>query len=172
MKSVKHSIRVLLIVVLVPTIFGYSFSAGKQNVPIVKIPWLDSMLHIQNDTTYVLNFWATWCIPCVAELPSFDSLQIAYSKEKVKVLLISLDYVKKRTEQVIPFLTKERIQAEVVLLNEPNANAWINSVDTNWSGALPATLLVNNNTSFRYFLEKELNFELLDSILKTNFINR
>lgn len=167
----KFSTCSSLLVGIAFTILCYSFSAVEKKVAIVKMPWLDSMLHMQNDTTYVINFWATWCIPCVAELPSFDSLQKAYRNNKVKVILISLDYVKKREETVIPFLIKKGIQSEVVLLNEPNANAWINKVDPDWSGALPATLLVNNNTSFRHFLEKELNFEILDSILKAHIKN-
>ncbi len=158
--------------VAVITLFSYSFTSAEKQVQVVKMPWLDSVLQLHNDTTYVLNFWATWCVPCVAELPIFDQIQKTYSKNKVRVVLISLDYIKKRDEVLIPFLTKKRIQSEVVLLNEPDANGWIDKVDRSWTGALPATLVVNNNTSFRHFLEKELNFELLDSLIQINIKKR
>ncbi len=134
--------------------------------------WLDSVLKIQNDTTYVINFWATWCIPCVAELPEFEKIHKKYIGRKVNVILVSLDYVKKLDETVIPFAEKKKINSHIVLFNEPNANAWIDKVDSTWSGALPATLIVNKNTSFRTFLEKELNFETLDSIIEISLPNK
>lgn len=144
--------------------FLFSFSFAGRKVKPVKKDWLGTMLHKSNDTTYVINFWATWCIPCVKELPAFEKLYTAYENKKVKVILVSLDYVKKIDEVVIPFLEKKKIRAEVVLLNESDPDTWMNSVDTVWGGAIPATLIYNNSTLFHRFLEKELTFELLDSL--------
>lgn len=168
--KIKQSILLLLVSIL--TIFLFTHASLKKEVQVVKMPWLDSILSIQNDTTYVLNFWATWCIPCVAELPVFEKANQKTNSEATKVILINLDYVKDQQKVLIPFLEKKRIKTSVVLLNEPDANRWINLVDSSWSGALPATLIFNHKTSYRTFIEKELNFELLDTLLKTSHINK
>lgn len=99
-----------------------------------------AVLSKNNDTIYVINFWATWCKPCVKELPAFDSLANELKGEKMKVLLVSLDYAEKLETAVKPLLEKRGIQCDVVLLDDPDANAWINRIDSSWSGAIPATL--------------------------------
>ena len=161
---------ILLFTVCILTIIIFIQSSEKKDVQVVKMPWLDSILSIHNDTTYVLNFWATWCIPCVAELPVFEKVNQTYNNQAIKVILINLDYVNDKKKILLPFLEKKKIKTNVVLLNESDANSWINKVDSNWSGALPATLIFNHKTSYRSFIEKELNFELLDTCLKTSHI--
>ena len=82
-----------------------AFQAGAQKqVEVVKFDWYKKLRSIDNDTTYILNFWATWCLPCVEELPEFEKLTSAYQNEKVKVILISLDFYKKLSITVIPYL--------------------------------------------------------------------
>ena len=98
----------------------------------------------KNDTTYVINFWATWCKPCVKELPYFEKIAWDYSDKNVKVLLVSLDFPDKIESQVIPFMEKNNIKSEVVLLDDPDANSWIPKVSPDWSGAIPATVIYKN----------------------------
>lgn len=147
--------------------FCLRLAAAGQKVQVVKMPWLDSVLKLNNDTTYVINFWATWCTPCVAELPDFEKVHLNSADQKVRVILVSLDYEKKLKETVLPFLSRKKISAPVVLLNEPDANSWIDKVDITWSGALPATLIMNKATRYRTFNEKELNFEQLSQHIKS-----
>lgn len=160
--------KIILLFTLLSAILLFSFSE-KSNIEVVKYPWLENNFALKNDTTYVYNFWATWCMPCVAELPAFEKINKRYQSKKVKVVLVSLDYVKKLNEVLIPFVKKKNIQSKVVLLNEPDGNTFIDKIDSNWSGALPATLIINNNTSFRFFDEKEFNFDSIDSIIKISF---
>jgi thiol-disulfide isomerase/thioredoxin len=167
MKNTGRRILVLLLLLH----FSMQIYAADLKVQVVKMPWLDSVLQLNNDTTYVINFWATWCIPCVAELPDFEKAGLAFADQKVKVILISLDYEKKLKETVVPFLLRKKINSMVVLLNEPDANSWIEKVDANWSGALPATLIRNQVNSVRTFYEKELNFEELDKLIRTSINN-
>ena len=129
---------------------------------------LNSLLTKENDTVYVVNFWATWCKPCVKELPAFEKLNAEYSEKKVKVLLVSLDFPDKLETNVIPFINKNSIHSQVVLLDDGDANSWISKVSEKWSGAIPATLIYNS--SKRDFYEYSFTFEELETELN-NFIN-
>lgn len=118
---------------------------------------------LSDDTTYVLNFWATWCSPCVKEIAIFEKLHQDKTKPKVKVILVSLDFINQLESRVIPFLEEKGISAEVKIITDTDYNAWIDRVDPSWTGAIPATLIYNKD--HRVFLEKELSHnELLTQI--------
>jgi len=134
-------------------------------VPIVDYNGLKPYLNKQNDTTYVVNFWATWCRPCVLELPYFEQVNQYYKDKKVKVILVSLDFPKKYETQLLPFIKKNEIQSQVILLDDPNSNEWINKIDSTWSGAIPATLIYNKTS--RNFYEQSFTYEELDSVLNS-----
>ena len=93
-----------------------------------------------NDTTYVVNFWATWCKPCVKELPFFEAAVQAYKGHPVKIILVSLDFPKQVDSRLMPFIREHDLQAEVVVLTDPDANSWIPKIADEWSGAIPATM--------------------------------
>ena len=121
---------------------------------------LEPQLHLDNDTTYVINFWATWCAPCVAELPYFEDLNEKY--DLVKVVLVSLDFERQIDKKVIPFLNKNKIASEVVVLLDGKANRWIDRVDPNWSGAIPVTYIRSGAEA--KFLEQDFHsLEELDA---------
>lgn len=86
------------------------------------------------DSIHIINFWATWCKPCVKELPLFDSL----TNENYTVTLVSLDFT---SEAVASYVQRKNVQSEVVLLSDQNTNRWIDLVDPNWSGAIPFTIV-------------------------------
>lgn len=139
-----------------------SFNENQNHAKVIQFETLDSLLKTKNDTTYIINFWATWCIPCVAELPHFVEFQEKHNSEKVQTILISLDFVSALDKKLNPFLEKKNYRLPVFLLNEPDYNSWIDKVEPSWSGAIPATLIYNSHTNKKIFIEKELNFELLE----------
>lgn len=128
-------------------------------------PWLNK----SNDTTYVINFWATWCAPCVKELPDFEELNKKYKSKKFKMLLVSLDFMRMKESRLLPFVAQHKLKAQVLHLNEPDANLWIGIVNPTWSGAIPATLIYNR--SHRIFHEGSYTFKELDTIVKRIIIN-
>lgn len=139
--------------------------AVQQEIPVYDFKSFEPYLHKNTDTTYIVNFWATWCKPCIKELPAFDSLSVAYKNEKVKVILVSLDFSEKLEGVVKPFLKKKGISSEVILLDDPDANAWIEKVDKSWSGAIPATVIYKK--SKRAFYERSFTYdELKEAFLK------
>lgn len=139
-----------------------------QDIRITDFKGLEPLLNKQNDTTYLINFWATWCNPCVKELPYFQQIHDEYINEKVKVVLVSLDFLKHLDTRLKPFLQKNILSPDVILLNDPDSNSWIDKVSPDWSGAIPATVIYNRN--FRQFFEKSFTYEELKSIINQNLI--
>lgn len=137
--------------------------AGKKEIPVMNFDQLNKLLYTTNDTTYVVNFWATWCAPCVKELPHFEKLGQAYIDKKVRVLLVSLDFPKKAESQLVPYVIKNKIENEVILLDDPDMNTWIPKVAEDWSGAIPATLIFNKGK--RSFFEETFTYEALEETL-------
>jgi len=127
-----------------------------QRPAVMKIEQLEKRFRNSSDTTYVLNFWATWCVPCVQELPWFEQADSLHKNEKVKVLLISMDDLKTLDSKLMPFIKRKKLQSEVILLDESNADHFIPKIDERWGGAIPATVIINNATGYRWMYEGKL----------------
>lgn len=100
----------------------------------------EPLLHKEDDTLRIVNFWATWCKPCVQELPAFEQVANEFSDKKMKVIFVSLDFPGQVQEQLLPFVN-DRNMKNVILLDDSKGNTWIPKVDESWSGAIPATLI-------------------------------
>jgi len=137
--------------------------AFSQEVPIVKFDRLEKLMQTKSEKIQVINFWATWCAPCVAELPLFEKLNAAQS-EKVKVTLVNLDYAD-QINKVKGFVSRKKMKSDVLLLDEIDYNSWIDRVDTRWQGAIPATLIINTSTGQRKFIDREVKEGELESII-------
>ncbi len=136
-------------------------SVQAQEVTVVKWKEIQDILSQSSDTTFVINFWATWCKPCVTEIPYFEEVQRNFKDKNVKVVLVSMDFAKDLTTRVIPFVNKRQLISKVWVLNEPDANSWIDKVSAEWSGAIPATLIVNNQKKKKVFFEQKLEYDRL-----------
>ncbi|MBL0738609.1 redoxin domain-containing protein [Flavobacterium sp. GN10] len=141
-------------------LFGIiSVSAYSQNVKLLNINQLNERIKNGKDSTYVVNFWATWCAPCIKELPHFEKLGAEHKSEKLAVLLVSLDFKSKLESNVIPFVKRKNLKNEVFLLNESSPQEFIDRIDPSWSGSIPATLFIKNDK--RKFVESEFTYEQL-----------
>ncbi len=124
-------------------------------IPVVDYNGLAPIFAQKSDTTYVINFWATWCKPCVAELPYFLELHEKYKDQKYKFIFVSLDFPKQIQKKLVPFLEKNPLPGEVIVLDDADANSWIPKVDPKWSGAIPATVVYNGDR--KIFAEKSFH---------------
>ncbi len=154
--------NIVLLIILFIAIKSHS-----QNVNAIKITDLENRIKNSSDTTYVVNFWATWCVPCVKELPSFDSINATFYKSKVKVILVSLDFKEDLKTKLLPFLNSKKIRSEVMLLDETDANYFIPIISETWSGAIPATLIINNEKGINRFFEKKVTYKFLKSEIES-----
>jgi len=136
----------------------------EQRVDIVKFDELQKLMTRSESKLEVINFWATWCKPCIEELPYFESLY-KQRREELNVTLISLDFADQFEKRVIPFVNEKGLSPDVLLLDEIDYNSWIDKVDPSWTGAIPATLVINHKTGQRKFVEKELEEGEIESII-------
>ena len=113
-----------------------------------------AIMKSDDDKIHVINFWATWCAPCIKELPYFDELQTKYP-DKYEVVLVSLDFKNQYETRVIPFVEKKNYNVRVVMMGDPKANDWIDRVDPSWSGAIPATYIYRGSNHI--FAEREFH---------------
>ncbi len=137
---------------------------GPSNIPRMDFDELEPLLHQNNDTVYIINFWATWCKPCVKELPEFEKFSDDFKNRKVKVVLVSLDFPNQHDNLLLPFVRDHNLKSSVIHLTDVDANKWIDKVDPGWSGAIPATLIYKG--PFRKFYEGSLNYEQIKSIVE------
>jgi thiol-disulfide isomerase/thioredoxin len=124
-------------------------------------------LQKNNDSIYVINFWASWCIPCREEMPAFEMVRKKYAGKKLKVLLVSLDMPSQVESRLKPFIHTNNIQSEVILLDDPNQNEWIDKVDPKWTGTIPYTRIYGRG--FKESYERAFQFKELDSIINLKF---
>lgn len=159
--------RVCIILITI-SLFLASFRIPTAPTPAVRVIGMDGLTELLNsrsDTTYFINFWATWCAPCVKELPDIEDLHREYAGQPVRFVLVSLDFPELLNDRVIPFVEKRGLEIETVLLNAPNENVWIPMVDSSWSGAIPATLIHRNNK--RFFVEGKASKMKLNNALRS-----
>ncbi|ALM21900.1 thioredoxin [Nonlabens sp. MIC269] len=120
-----------------------------------------NIINEPSEKIQVINFWATWCAPCVEELPYFEKVNSKY--DDVDVVLISLDDVEKVTSTVNPFLKEKEIKSSVYLLDDPYAAEWIPIVDDHWDGAIPVTLIKKGKE--KYFINKAVTYDQLEEAI-------
>lgn len=136
-----------------------------QKPAVYKISDLLKRIHNNSDTIYVINFWATWCKPCIQEMPDFESFYRQNKPALVKIILVSMDFKEDLDKKLVPFLEKNKYSSEVVLLDEVNGNDFINKIHTKWGGAIPATYFTTKNKNKEEIFEKKVNLELLNATM-------
>lgn len=137
-----------------------SCQSSAQDIKVIKLPDLENIIKSEKSEVLVINFWATFCKPCLEEIPLFEEID---QKENVKVLLVSMDFASQKA-LVETYQNSNSIQSEVVLLDEPDYDSWIPKIDSTWSGALPATLIINTKTNKKQFKE---GIYLKEDLIKT-----
>jgi len=136
-----------------------------QEIKKIKITELESYIH-HCDHPLIVNFWATFCGPCVKEIPDFQLIVSKYKDRGVELLLVSLDLPESYPSKISSFASEKKFTSPIVWLNETNADYFCPKIDKNWSGGIPSSLFINNQKHYRHFFERELNSVQVEENIK------
>ena len=131
-----------------------------QEIRSIKATELERII-AESKTPLIINMWATWCKPCVEEIPYFLDEVKDHKKDSLTILLVSLDFKEAYPDVISSFAKKRDFDAPIVWLDETNADYFCPKLDPKWSGAIPATLFINNKTGYRNFVEEQVSHERL-----------
>lgn len=145
--------------------FCIAISSKAQTITKWKLNDLQSYLKNVSQPT-VINFWATFCKPCVKEIPYFQKVVKKYKAEGVQFILVSLDLKEAYPGKIKLFAAQRKFTAPLYYLDETNADLFCPVVDRAWSGAIPASLFINNKKNYHKFFEEELSKEKFETELK------
>lgn len=138
---------------------------NSQSIPKWKITDLEEYI-AKSDTPVIVNFWATYCVPCIKEIPYFQEVVKQYEEKGVKLLLVSLDFRESFPDKISTFAGKRKFTSPIVWLDETDADYFCPKVDSTWSGVMPATLFINNKKGHRSFFEEEMSKEKFESEIR------
>ena len=141
-------------------------SAGGQAIKSVKITDLENII-TGSKTPLIVNMWATWCMPCIEEIPYFikevdkHNTSVKSPSDSILLLLVSLDFREAFPADISAFAKKRKFTAPILWLDETSADYFCPKIDPKWSGAIPATLFINHKSGYRKFFEEQLSHEEL-----------
>ncbi len=141
--------HIKLVIILV--FFFIAHKPIAQNIQVLKFDALKQCIYNNSDTVYVVNFFASWCKPCIKEIPEFVNFAKGIKNSKIKLVFVSLDS-KNDPEKLLKIIQQYSLQ-NVYLLDETNANNWINKIDKHWSGAIPATLIIKKGKNKKFIVD-------------------
>ena len=142
-------------------------TSSNDTIEIVDFDGLYGKIDLSVDKTYVINFWATWCAPCVKELPYFEEVNKQSKDNNTEVILVSLDFPSQIESKLKPYLKKNKIKSKVILLDDSKINTWVPKVSERWDGGIPATLIVNSS-NYNFYPKPFEKEELFTEINKVN----
>ena len=159
-------LKLLLFILLFLCFSSQKAKTQKLKIPIIQFEELQKHFDTKDGTVTIYNFWATWCKPCVEELPDFLKFAEDNKDKRVKLVLVSLDFRKNLKSKLIPFIEKNHIDEEVLLLDDLKYNSWIDKVSPDWGGAIPVTLIIDKKSGERKFHDAPLDYKKLENLIQ------
>jgi len=155
-----------LVLLILITSIAFAHRGFTQQVTKAKIEDITSYIQ-KADHPLIVTFWATWCRPCIEELPVLQEVVQQNESEKVELVMVSLDFPEAYPKDVLDFIKRKNISATFFWLNETDADHFCPAVDKQWQGSIPATLFVNQQNNYRKFFEKKISPEELDITIQS-----
>ena len=168
MKPEQIKINLLLLITGVIFTFTsaiYAQSVSSIEVKIINTNDLKSIFDEAKGSALLINVWATWCEPCREEFPELVKLANNY-KNKINFVAVSVDDVSDLSEKVIPFLQSQNASFNNYLLKVKEPEDFINMLDKDWSGAVPATFIYDKSGKRKEVLIGKQEYDEFESAIK------
>lgn len=130
--------------ILIFFVFIIAYSANSFSQDIKSLGTIGEMEQVKDShkgKVLLINFWATWCKPCVKEFPELVKLYDNYKDKGFELIFISVDVPEDVEPKVIPFLKKQNVDFVSYYNKFDKPEELINYIDKNWEGAIPSTYI-------------------------------
>ncbi|MDO8549932.1 MAG: TlpA disulfide reductase family protein, partial [Ignavibacteria bacterium] len=107
-------------------------------------------------------FWATWCVPCVEEFPDLVKIFNEHKDSDFEFLSVSVDLPSDIETKVKPFLTEQSAGFPVVVVEEKKSDEIINLINPEWNGAVPVTVIYDENGNRKEFISEAKDYEFFN----------
>jgi len=143
-----------------------SVASFNEEIPVVDEVWLKNKIENRNGKILFINFWATWCVPCVEEFPDLVKIFNEHKDSDFEFLSVSVDLPSDIETKVKPFLTKQSAGFPVVVVDEKKVDEVINLINPEWNGAVPVTVIYDENGNRKEFISEAKDYEFFNKSIK------
>ncbi len=132
---------------------------------------IKELIRNKSDKLRLINVWASWCGPCVQEFPDLVIIDRIYRSREFEFVSINVDKLS-RKDNVLKFLQKNEASNKNYIFNSDNNSELVESIDPQWSGALPYTMLIEQGGKVIYRLQGPINMlEMRKLIVGNRYID-
>lgn len=128
-------------------------------IPVVDEEWIKNKIDNRNGKILFINFWATWCVPCVEEFPDLVKIYNEYKDSDFEFLSISVDLPSDIETKVKPFLEEQSAEFTVVVAEEKRSDRIINLINPDWNGAVPVTVIYDKDGIRKDFISEAKDYD-------------
>jgi len=159
----SHSSTIRLVSVMLAALLALTwapraaFAQGAPELKSVSPQDIKDLIARNKGKVVLLNFFATWCVPCHKEFPDIVKLQSKYKSQGLQVIEVSMNDVSEK-EDMQKFLNEQKPPFAVYLASSTE-DEFYKAVDSRWDTALPMTLIYDRDGKARYFYSEARNYE-------------
>jgi thiol-disulfide isomerase/thioredoxin len=135
-------------------------------IPVVDEIWLKNKIKNRNGKILFVNFWATWCEPCVEEFPDLVKIYNKNKNSSFEFLSVSVNLPSEIESKVKPFLKEQAADFPVVVTEEKRSEEIINMINPDWDGTVPATIIYDENGNRKEFFAEPESYEVFNKSIE------